>query len=60
MGLDYSMFDYALEYLHEEDSIYIVDLFSNSITISSQLANLNNKKKEKSGKKKTQTKKDLL
>jgi len=56
MGLDYSMFDYALEYLHEEESIFIIDLFSNTITLSSQLANL----KKKGGKNKLQSKKDLL
>jgi hypothetical protein len=58
MGLDDSMFEFALEYLSEEENIFIVNLSSNTIIISNQLNNL--KKKEKPGKNKADNKKELL
>jgi hypothetical protein len=58
MGLDDSMFEFALEYLSEEENIFIVNLSSNTIIISNQLNN--SKKKEKPGKNKADIKKELL
>lgn len=53
MGIDLSMFDYAMEYLNEEDNIYIVNLSTDEIIVSSILNN-------KSTKKKKITKQDIL
>jgi hypothetical protein len=58
MGLDDSMFEFALEYLQEEENIFIVNISYNSIIISSQLNNLN--KKDKTIKNKTDYKMELL
>jgi hypothetical protein len=54
MGIDLFMFDYALEYLTEEENIFIVNISTDEITISSSL----NEKKAK--KNKQTTIKDLL
>lgn len=54
MGIDLSMFDYAIEYLNEEENIFIVNITADEITISSSFNNKNTKKYKKI------TKKDLL
>jgi len=46
MGIDLSMFDYALEYLNEEENIFIVNITTDEITVSSILNNKKNKKKK--------------
>ncbi len=46
MGIDLSMFDYALEYLNEEENIFIVNITTDEITVSSILNDKKNKKKK--------------
>lgn len=46
MGIDLSMFDYALEYLNEEENIFIVNLTTDEVTVSSLLNDKNTKKKK--------------
>lgn len=46
MGIDLSMFDYALEYLNEEENIFIVNISTDEVTSSSLLNIKNNKKKK--------------
>ena len=53
MGIDRSMFKYAEEYLKEEENIYIVNISTDYITVSSLM---NSKDKNK----KNITKSDVL
>lgn len=46
MGIDLFMFNYASEYLNEEENIYIINISTDNITISS-LLNVKNTKKKK-------------
>jgi len=54
MGIDLSMFDYALEFLNEEENIFIVNILSDEVTVSGLINSTKNNKN------KTTLKADLL